>query len=132
MKENNKYKSEYADRLPEMFKDGESIAEIAKEFKICRATFYNWVRDNPDFKEAYAMGKTYSEAWWMKIGRGGAVGKIDINPSVWLANMRNRFDWDKPDKADANSQEDQKDIKITIEIEDGKKPTLSAEEIKDD
>ena len=103
--EKNKYKKEYADKLPDMFRQGESIAEIAASFNICRATFYNWVDNHIEFKEAYALGKIYSEAWWEKAGRGGAVGKIDINPSVWIANMRNKFNWDRKEPEEGQAEE---------------------------
>jgi len=88
-----KYKPEYVDQLPDMFKTGEDVSEVCAVFKISRQTFYDWIKKYPEFKTAYALGKTYSESWWNRLGRAGAAGKADINPSVWLANMKNKFDW---------------------------------------
>ncbi len=84
---------EVCERLPLMFKNGESVAEICAEFGIARSTFYLNIEKHEDLKEAYDMGKVYCEAWWQKLGRAGAAGKVDIQPTVFIANMNNRFGW---------------------------------------
>ena len=90
---NKKYKPEYVDSLPMMFANGESVAEVCVELNISRQAFYDWSDKYPDFKEAYNEGKMRSEAWWSKLGRAGAAGKVDINPTTWIFNMKNRFSW---------------------------------------
>jgi transposase len=92
-KHDNKYKPEYAKMLPDMFANGEDVAEVAVELGISRQTFYVWVRKHPEFKEAYEMGKLRSEAWWCKLGREGSEGARNIQPAVWVFNMKNKFDW---------------------------------------
>jgi hypothetical protein len=88
-----KYKPELAEKLPEMFANGEDVAEVATKLGISRQTFYQWVEKFPKFAEAYALGKQYSEAWWSKLGRAGAAGKVDIQATVWIFNMKNKFGW---------------------------------------
>ena len=88
-----KYKPEYADQLPMMFANGESVAEVCLQLGITRRAFYDWVEKYPEFSEAYSEGKLYSESWWNKLGRAGAAGKVDIQPTVWIFNMKNRFGW---------------------------------------
>jgi len=88
-----KYKKVYAERLPAMFENGESVAEVADALGICRATFYDWLEVYPDFAKAYDRGKQKSEAWWTKVGRDGAIGAIEIQPTTWIFNMKNRFNW---------------------------------------
>lgn len=90
-KKDIKYKQEFVDRLPGMFKNGEDVIEVCVELGICRAAFYKWVKKYPDFAEAYKEGKEKSEAWWRKLGRAGACGKADINPTVWIFNMKAKF-----------------------------------------
>lgn len=85
--------SDICKRLPDMFKDGESVAEVCVELGIAKSTFYLTIDRYVDFAEAYAMGKMHSEAWWQKLGRAGAMGKIKIQPAVFIANMNNRFNW---------------------------------------
>ena len=89
--------SEYDDtlpeRLPEMFSGGESVAEVCREVGISKVTFYKWMKKHPELAAAYEDGKDISESWWMKLGRAGAAGVNDINATVWIFNMKNRFDW---------------------------------------
>jgi hypothetical protein len=92
------------ERLPLMFKNGESVAEICADFGIARSTFYLNIEKHEDLKEAYAMGKVYCEAWWQRLGRAGAAGKVDIQPTVFIANMNNRFGWtNKVDHSSSDS-----------------------------
>jgi transposase len=100
-----KYKPEYADRLPKMFSNGESVAEVCLELGISRRAFYDWVDKHPDFAAAYEDGKTYSESWWNKLGRAGATGKVPIQPTVWIFNMKNRFDWKDKTETDLTSSD---------------------------
>lgn len=90
-KKDIKYKPEYADQLPAMFEQGEDVIEVAVALGVCRATFYNWLEKYPDFAAAYEIGKGISEAWWRKLGRAGACGKADVNPSIWIFNMKAKF-----------------------------------------
>ena len=76
-----------------MFQQGESVAEVCVQLGIAKSTFYLSIDRYELFAEAYAMGKMYSEAWWQKLGRAGAAGKVKIQPAVFIANMNNRFDW---------------------------------------
>lgn len=95
-----KYKPEFADNLPEMFKQGESVAEVCAELKVARSTFYLWLKEYPDFGDAYKIGQVLSESWWAKLGRAGACGKADINPAVWIFNMKAKFNY--TEKTDIN------------------------------
>jgi transposase len=88
-----KYKKVYAERLPAMFENGESVAEAADALGVCRTTFYKWVDQYPDFALGYEKGKQKSEVWWSRLGRDGAMGAVDIQPTVWIFNMKNRFNW---------------------------------------
>jgi predicted RNase H-like HicB family nuclease len=100
-----KYTKKLCKELPEMFANGESVAEVCQQIGIARRTFYNWLEDEtkPEFKEAYEDGQALSEAFWMRLGRLGAAGKVDINAATWIFNMKNRFGWkDKQEHTGAN------------------------------
>lgn len=103
MAQKPKYDPEYAKRLPDMFKNGEDVAEVAAALGVSRQAFYDWCKKYPKFNEAYELGKIYSEAWWSKLGRAGAAGKVEIQPTVWIFNMKNKFGWrDKPEDEESN------------------------------
>ena len=88
-----KYKKEFVDKLPSLMANGESVAEVCGVLNITRETFYQWVKNKPDFAEAYQRGRLLSEAWWQKLGRAGALGQKPVNPTIWIFNMKNRFGW---------------------------------------
>lgn len=92
-KTHSKYKKEFAEELPQMFANGESVAEVCIQLGVTRRAFYDWVEKYPDFADAYQDGKMHAEAWWSKLGRAGAAGKVDIQPTVWIFNMKNKFGW---------------------------------------
>jgi len=88
-----KYKKEFAEKLPDMFKGGESVAEVCAELGIWKETFYEWIKLYPEFSNSYKKGLQLSEAWWTKLGRAGSCGKATIQPTTWIFNMKNRFGW---------------------------------------
>ena len=90
-----KYRKEIADTLPDHFKEGQSVVEVCGEIGISKDTFYKWCAKYPKFSDSYKKGLLYSQQWWEKIGRAGTVGKVPINPTMWIYNMKNRFreDW---------------------------------------
>lgn len=101
-----KYRREIADNLPEMFSQGQSVAEVARDLGINRATFYNWIDVYPKFKKAYEEGLFISEAFWIQMGRFGALGLRPVQPALWIFNMKNRFKWrDRPDPEQVGEDE---------------------------
>lgn len=86
---------EIADGLPDRFVNGESVIEVCADLGIGRATFYRWLQDYPYFAEQYELGKTFSEAWWVRQGRKTCQGDGDVKVSekIWYSNMKNRFGW---------------------------------------
>ena len=97
-----KYRPEMCDRVLSLYQNGESDVEVAVALDISKNTFYEWVREKPEFAEAVHKGKGVSECWWQKLGRAGAAGKVDIQARVWLANMKNRFGWVESEKSEQN------------------------------
>ena len=89
-----KYKPEFCERVIECGKDGMSKAEMAAELDVAYSTFDLWQEVHPEFSEAVKDAVARSQAWWEKLGRTGAMGE-DINATVWIFNMKNRFraDW---------------------------------------
>lgn len=84
---------EVCKKLPSLMANGESVAEVAVAFGIAKSTFYLNLGKHPELQEAYDRAKTNCEAWWQRLGRAGAAGKVKIQPQVFIANMSNRFDW---------------------------------------
>lgn len=66
-KGNPTYKPKFhpEDLLSRMYQ-GELDVEIYAAWKISKKTFYKWLQDHEDFKEAYEQGLPACEAWWVK------------------------------------------------------------------
>jgi len=88
-----KYTADLCERIIPLFAQGMSVYEVCGEIGIWTEAFYNWVKQYPEFSNAYKKGLELSRAWWEKVGRSGSIGKTKINPATWIFNMKNRFNW---------------------------------------
>lgn len=102
-----RYQKKFATELAVMFTNGESVAEVCVMLGICKQTFYTWCDAHPEFLDAYKKGQELSEAWWHKIGRANATGRMRGSAATWIFNMKNRFNWtDRTEvKSDVNVRE---------------------------
>ena len=90
---NNLYKPEMCEDIQEWYAEGQSDAEVAVRLGICIRTLYRWEDAYPEFGESMAIGKTRSQAWWNTLGRNMAQGIIKGSDKIWIASMRNRFNF---------------------------------------
>ena len=97
------YKKQMAEKLPQMFENGESVIEVCANMGISRDTFYRWCKEHKAFNEAYQTGLELSQAWWEKLGRAGSLGTQKINAATWIFNMKNRFKWHDRSQIEADS-----------------------------
>ena len=91
-----KYKSEYCDLLIKVMKKGFSFEAVAGHIGISKDTLYDWAKTIPEFSDAKRIGLQYSQLFWEKIAVDHLIEnpKGDkINSSVWIFNMKNRFNW---------------------------------------
>jgi len=94
----NEYKEEYIHKLPMMFANGESLSEVCAELGISKQTFDGWCEKYPEFEDAFLVGLQAAEAWWQKLGRGSAAGKLKIHLDTYIFVMKNRFKWENKEK----------------------------------
>ena len=99
MKKSNKksiskdsYDSKIHDKsAKEIFSKGLFLEDFCEEHDICRATFYNWLKNNPSFKEAVEKGKSNGEAKWVKIPL--KYQQKTFSYPYWSAVMKHKYNW---------------------------------------
>ena len=85
----------WAEATLELAAEGGSDVEIRAQALggISDDLWYRFIAEEPEFSRTIKKAHTLSKAWWMKLGRAGAAGKININAASWIFNMKNRFGW---------------------------------------
>ena len=105
--------------IPEMFRNGESKAEVAAALGIARSTFSLWEQKHEEFSAAVKRGVDLSVAWWLREGRMSLRDR-DFSYTGWYMNMKNRHGWrDKQDITTDGTKIETPHVTIT-HVEPGK------------
>jgi hypothetical protein len=76
---------------------GYSDTEVMAQWNISRSTFYRWIKENPELKEAHENGKTAFDAIHEDLGRQGMMKTADIDYQFWRDLGKYRHGWtEKP------------------------------------
>lgn len=100
------YRPEYCERVIELGRDGCSIVEMCAELDVDRSTLERaWPEQFPEFSQALARARAFSQAWWEKQGREGvweSQGGPKINAGLYSRSMAARFphDWRESNKTE--------------------------------
>jgi len=89
----SRYTPDMCDRILKIASEGGHTAKMMMELGIAsKETFYRWQNENPEFKEAYALSKLVSQAYYEELGLQGAIGEIpNFNASTYALIMNNKF-----------------------------------------
>jgi hypothetical protein len=86
---------------------GASDTQVMKMLGVCRDTFYRWLRENPEFKEAHNYAKIAEEVHWDRVGEFGIMNPKAVNGPLYVSYMKKRFkSWREsvaPESAQQNS-----------------------------
>ena len=94
------------DSLVQLYADGASDVEIAKELGVTIAKFYRLYEENPNFAEFVENGRSLAHAWWLTQSRKGLWNR-SFNTSLFNFVMKNRYGWaDKVENTDTTGKDD--------------------------
>lgn len=62
----SKYKPAYCNEIIECLAQGHSIAAFAGSIGVAASSVYKWVKDFPEFEEAYGIARSKSALSWEK------------------------------------------------------------------
>lgn len=84
---------------------GMSDTEVMAHWGISRGTFYHWIKEYPELKEAHDTGKVMFDAIHEDLGRQGMLKTLDIDYQFWRDLGKFRHGWsDKPSTSTMNTQ----------------------------
>jgi len=88
-----KYKPEYCQKVIEFGKQGYSMAEMASELGVDKASVIkDWPLAHPEFSTALKEARCHSEAWWAGVARKG-IENQKVNTPLWSRVMASQFGW---------------------------------------
>ncbi len=89
-----KYDKVNCDALIKVMRAGGSVASVCVALDICKSTFYNWLKDYPEFNTAYERGKVGYEAFLEELITLGASGRLPhFNATAALGLANNKLGW---------------------------------------
>lgn len=93
------YKAEFCQTVIELGKKGYSQARMAAHFGVAKQTIVDWSRTQPEFTDALARARAYSQNWWEHQAQLGLKDK-NFNAPLWDKMVKSMFreDYDRPDR----------------------------------
>lgn len=92
------YKKEYCQMLIDHMAQGFSYTTFSAVIDVCVDTLNEWVKVYPEFSAAKKTAFHKCQLWWEKQGiqglwgtSGGEEANTNINPTMWIFNMKCRF-----------------------------------------
>lgn len=126
-----KYKPEFCILLIEHMAKGYSYNSFAAIAKVHRSIMYDWEKLFPEWLEAKENGFNECLIFWEKLaidnilnksesfGKGEGGSSTSLNSTLWIFNMKNRFNW-----RDKSPGEDDKTVTLKGEVKVNKKVDL--------
>lgn len=100
-----KYEPKHCVDLTKQMAAGQSDTEVMAKWGISRSTFYRWLKEFPELKEAHETGKVMFDSIHENLGRQGMLKTMDIDYQFWRDLGKFRHGWvDKGTTATNNTQ----------------------------
>lgn len=99
-----KYKDTYPAEMLDMMANGYKDSWIFAEWKICKDTFYRWLKEYPELKEAHDQGMPLCEVWWEKKGVDLMAAGDNKAFNYWIAFMNRKFGWSRNNGGSGDTQ----------------------------
>ena len=88
-----KYEPKHCVELTKKMAAGLSDTEVMAQWGISRSTFYRWLKEIPELKEAHETGKVMFDAIHEDLGRQGMLKQTDIDYQFWRDLGKYRHGW---------------------------------------
>lgn len=115
-----KFPEGWKESLLELGKKGKGPVHMAKAMGMAKSTFYEYIKKDQEFSDAFEAAMLECEIWWQNVGQEGLFMGGKDNPfqsSLYALQMSNRFGW--------NSSKNESKIDHTTKGESINRPTHS-------
>ncbi len=90
----SKYKPDMCQQVLDCMAEGMPKKAVAKELGIAYNTFLSYTDQHEAFALAVEEGEHLAEVYWQDQFEKGALGQNkDVNPTMMIFYMKNRFNW---------------------------------------
>lgn len=113
------YMPEMCDAVIAMGDEGKTLAEMAADLGVDRATVNEWIERHSEFSRAIKAALDRAQAWWERRGREATFGAVPgFNATSYIFQMKNRFknDWRDGQQIDHTSSDGSLKPPTRIEI----------------
>jgi hypothetical protein len=101
----DKYEDKYCVDIYKNMAAGLSDTQVMAKWDISRSTFYRWMKEHPELKEAQERGKVAFDAIHESLGVQGMMKTTDIDYQFWRDLGKYRHGWaEKQSAATMNTQ----------------------------
>lgn len=99
-----KYDPKFCEAVIEAGARGDTLAGMAEECDVDRATINDWMEKHEDFSRAVKRGLQKAQALWESKGMAATFGEVEgFNATSYIFNMKNRFKADWRDKQEVDN-----------------------------
>ena len=113
-----KYDESFCEVVIEQMGKGYSKEATAGYLEISKETFYNWMREHPEFLDAVQIGEAKSQRTWESKAVDYSVHTKDgkrLDSRIYALQMKNRFNW--TDKKEVNlGEETSKKFSFSLDV----------------
>lgn len=99
-----KYEPKHCVEIYKKMAAGLSDTEVMAQWGISRSTFYRWIKEVPELKEAHERGKVAFDAIHEDLGRQGMLKQTDVDYQFWRDLGKYRHGWAEKQTATNNTQ----------------------------
>lgn len=74
---------------------GKLDVQIYSDWGISKDTFYQWMNEHEELKEAHQIGMAKCESWYAQKAQQALEDRDDKGFKYFIAIMNNKFNWEK-------------------------------------
>jgi hypothetical protein len=113
----NEYTKGHAEVLLECLRKGFLKCQVFDALNISKATFYRWLDEYPEFKQAFELGWPKCESFWAKQLQEMTLARNDAGSKSCVMILNNNFGWGRDELRSGVTNNMQINVQGNMQIE---------------